>query len=59
MVYQGTCHGTKVAVQTLRNNSERDVFIALLEEIKAMSNLESHNHVVDFAGAYTKEIHLG
>jgi len=24
-----------------------------------MSNIESHNHVVKFAGAYTKQIHLG
>jgi len=58
-VYRATLRGTIVAVKTARHRAERNLLLAFLGEIKTMSNLEEHPHVLSYAGAYTKQLYLG
>jgi len=46
-------------VKTVKPNVERDILLAFLQEIKIMSYLEDHAHVVYFLGANTANITKG
>jgi serine/threonine protein kinase len=59
MVCMGKVKGTRVAVKTVKPNTERDVLISLLAEIKIMSHLEGHPHIVELVGANTDGIASG
>jgi len=58
-VMKAKLRGIDVAVKTLKSNAQRQVLLALLAEIKIMSNLEDHINIISFLGAYTKEIVKG
>jgi serine/threonine protein kinase len=55
----GKVIGTQVAVKTVKPNTERDVLISLLAEIKIMSHLEGHPNIVELVGANTDGLASG
>jgi serine/threonine protein kinase len=55
----GKVKGLQVAVKTVKPNTERDVLLSLLAEMKIMSHLESHPNIVELIGANTEGLATG
>jgi serine/threonine protein kinase len=58
-VYNGKVKDIEVAVKTIKPNAERDVLLSVLAEIKIMSYLDSHPHIIEFIGANTQSLAKG
>jgi len=58
-VLKGRVRGVEVAVKTVKPNVERDILLVFLQEVKIMSYLDEHPHVVQFLGANTVNIAKG
>ncbi|CAL8121410.1 unnamed protein product [Orchesella dallaii] len=59
VVYKGTAKGIPAAIKQLNKNCSKASFKSFLEEIKVHCYIGNHENVVEFLGAYTKEIHKG
>jgi serine/threonine protein kinase len=59
VVRKGKVNGVDVAVKTLKENSQREVILSILQEIKVMSHLENHLNIVKFIGANTEDLAKG
>jgi len=59
MVYKATVNGVVVAAKTIKPNTERNVILALLAEIKIMSLMEEHPNIVGLVGAHTSDLEKG
>ncbi|CAG7734893.1 unnamed protein product, partial [Allacma fusca] len=59
VVYEGTLGGLPVAVKSVRNGVEKQVLLALLDELKIMIYLGKHDHIVDLKGACTQFLEQG
>jgi len=59
MVYKATVNGVTVAAKTIQPNTERNLILALLAEIKIMSLLEHHPNIVGLVGAHTSDLDKG
>jgi serine/threonine protein kinase len=59
VVRKGKVNGVDVAVKTLKEHSQREVVLSILQEIKVMSHLENHLNIVKFIGANTEDLAKG
>ncbi|CAG7827750.1 unnamed protein product [Allacma fusca] len=59
VVYKGKIGEIPIAVKTVREGVEKEVLMALLDELKIMIYLGQHDHVVNLKGACTQFLEEG
>jgi len=59
VVLKGRISNNSVAVKTTRDGVEKVYLAALIQELKVLSYLGSHENIVNMLGAYTSQLRQG